>query len=261
MNESIVPTAAAEAAPSTEVATEAPTTEAQPSTEATETAEPSWFWGEGVPGQGDAPDWMMKDKYKSVQEQARGYKELLMHHNDKLKGFVGTPEAGYERGEGNEENPMMGMLSEVGAKYGMNQDMFNDLVEQYGGITEGMEKQQQEASQARIKEEITKLGDNADYRLKNISDFATGNFDAEGAEELINMATTARSVEILEQLIGKSKGSKVADTDKTAPVKADVMEKMRELQFATNGEGKRLIEVDMKHRAKYDKLVKQMQAS
>ena len=248
MNETIVPT---EAAPAAEApATEAP--QAEPS--AGTAAEPSWMWAEGVPGQGDAPDWMMKDKYKSVQEQARGYKELLMHHNDKLKGFVGTPEDGYERGEGNEDNALMGMLSEVGAKYGMNQDMFNELKQNYDGIIEGMETQKQEESTERIKGEITKLGENADYRLKNIADFAKGTFDVDGAEEFINMATTAKSVEILEQLIASSKGSKVADTSKTAPVKDNNIDKLRELQFATNEQGQRLMDVDMDHRAKYNSM-------
>ncbi len=249
MNETIVPTetpteepAATETPSATETKTETPT----------ET--PSWLWAEGVPGQGDTPEWMMKDKYKSVQDQAKGYKELLMHYNDKLKGFVGTPEGGYDRGEGNEENAMMSMLSEVGAKYGMNQEMFGELVEQYGGIVTGMESERTEASQARVKEEIGKLGDNADYRLKNIADFAKGNFDADGAEEFVNMATTAKGVEILEQLIANSKGTKVADSTKTAPIKTDVNEKLRELQFATNEQGQRLIEVDQSHRAKYNEM-------
>ena len=128
MNETIVPGVTTEAT-STEATASTEATQSTQSSQSTETAaEPSWFWGEGAPGQGDKPEYLM-DKYKSISEQARGYKELLMHHNDKLKGFVGTPEDGYERGEGNEENALMGMLSEVGAKYGMNQEMFGALVE------------------------------------------------------------------------------------------------------------------------------------
>lgn len=216
----------------------------------------SWFWAEGVPGQGEAPEWMLRDKYKSVQDQAKSYKELLNHHNEKLKGFVGAPEDGYELGEGSEDDVLIGMLSEVGKKYGMNQDMFNELVEQYTNVYAQTEEQQQEASKARIQEEIKKLGDNADYRLKNIADFAKGNFDGDGAEELINMATTAKSVEILEQLIEKSKGGKVADPERVAPKMDNPMEKLREMQFATNENGQRLIEVDMEHRKKYNELAR-----
>jgi uncharacterized phage infection (PIP) family protein YhgE len=221
---------------------------------ATPTDTPSpWLWTQGVEGQGDRPEYLM-DKYGSVSDQARGYKELLMHHNDKLKGFVGTPEEGYDRGEGNDENAMMGMLSEVGAKYGMNQDMFSELIEQYGGIMEGMETQRSDESKERIAGEIKLLGENADYRLKNIADFAKGTFDEAGAEEFVNMATTAKSVEILEQLIANSKGTKVADQTKIAPVVENANEKIREMQFAKNDSGQRLMDVDMVHRQKYEEL-------
>lgn len=248
MNETIVPAEAPSAeTPSAEPApAEAPSADASP-----------WLWTQGVEGQGDRPEYLM-DKYGSVSDQARGYKELLMHHNDKLKGFVGAPEGGYDRGEGNDDDALMGMLSEVGAKYGMNQDMFNDLVSQYGDITQGIADSQTEASKARIAEEIKLLGDNADYRLKNIADFAKGNFDEAGAEEFINMATTAKGVEILEQLISGTKGTKVADQNKTAPVVEDASEKLREMQFATNENGQRLIEVDMAHRKKYKEMQRKM---
>jgi len=230
-------------------------------TESEQQPESSWFWAEGVPGQGDVPEWMVKDKYKSVADQAKSYKELLNHHNERLKGFIGAPEGGYDIGEGKEDDPLVGMLTEIGSKYNMNQDMFNELVEKYSSIEQEFDSKYQEQEQERIKAEVAKLGENADYRLKNIADFAKGNFDAETAEEFIQMATTAKSVEILEQLISKSKGGKVADPSITAPVKEDAMAKMREMQFATDENGRRLIEVDMNHRQKYEKLVKQLQAS
>lgn len=249
------------------------TATAQPSADAqaveTQTTQPtgqepgaSWFWGEGVPGQGDAPEYLLNDKYKSVAEQAKGYKELLNRYNDKFKGFTGAPESGYERPEAIEgESPLFDMLTQIGQKYNMSQDVLNDLVENYNGIVGQFEEQRLEQSQARIKEELGKLGENASARLTNIADYAKANLDSDGAEELINMATTAKSVEVIERLINGNKPTKMADPSKTAQVPEDQYAKLREMQFATNEQGQRLIEVDMNHRKKYDELVKAMSRS
>ena len=75
------------------------------------------------------------------------------------------------------------------------------------------------------------------------------------------MATTAKGVEILEGLIAGTKPSKVANHAKTAPAQKDAMEEMRTLQFATNEQGQRLIDIDPNHRAKYRELVKQLSHS
>ena len=37
--------------------------------------EPSWYLMEGIPGQGDRPDFL-EPKYKTMAEQAKAYKEL-----------------------------------------------------------------------------------------------------------------------------------------------------------------------------------------
>jgi hypothetical protein len=220
--------------------------------------EPSWYWGEGVPGQGDKPEWM-SDKYKSVQDQARGYSELMKLHQEKMGGFVGAPEEGYALPEGlEEESPLLNMLTEIGSKYNMNQDMFNELVEQYDSVIGKIQEEAMQQKEGRIKEELGKLGENAKARLSNIADYAKANFDEDGAEELINMATTAKGVEILEKLINANKPSRVADPSKTAPMKKDAMEEMRSMQFATNEQGQRLIDIDPHHRAKYRELVSQL---
>lgn len=251
--ESLVTAQPAAEAPAVETQTEQPTGQ-EPGA--------SWFWGEGVPGNGDAPDYLLNDKYKSVAEQAKGYKELLNRYNDKFKGFVGAPENGYERPESiKEDSPLMDMLTQVGQKYNMSQDMFNDLIENYTGIVGQFEQERLEKSEARIKEELGKLGENASARLTNIADYAKANLDADGAEELINMATTAKSVEVIERLINGSKQTKMADPSKSAQVPENPYEKLREMQFATNENGQRLIEVDMNHRKKYDELVKAMSRS
>lgn len=230
-------------------------------TEQMTTEEAPWYWGEGVPGQGDKPEWL-SDKYKTVQDQARGYKELMKTHQEKMGGFVGAPEEGYQLPEGAEDgNPLIGMLSDIGSKYNMNQDMFNELIEQYDSVVAQYEEQSMAQKEERIKGELTKLGDNAQARLKNIADYASANFDQESAEELINMATTAKGVEILEGLIAGTKPSKVASPEKTAPAQKDAMEEMRSLQFATNEQGQRLIDVDPHHRAKYRELVKKLSQS
>lgn len=221
--------------------------------------EASWYWGEGVAGQGEAPDWYLGDKYKSVSEQAKGYKELLNRYNERLKGFVGSPEEGYALPEGMEEGgPLINMLTQIGAKYGMNQDMFNEIIENYNNVYGEFEQQTMQKKEERIKGEIEKLGANATQRLRNIADYAHANFSDEEAEELVSMATTAKAVEVMERLINGSKPGKMADPSRTAPVPEDAMKTMRDMQFATDANGNRLIDVDPNHRKKYRELVRSL---
>jgi len=238
---------------------ESPAQEQQAQSDAQQESQ-SWYWGEGVAGNGPTPDWYMGDKYKSVAEQARGYKELLNQYNSKIKGFTGAPEGGYQIPEGvSEDSPLLNILNQVGQKHNMNQDMYDELISNVVETLSSAENERLQQSEARIKEEIGKLGQDANIRLKNIADYASANFDQEGADELINMATNAKAVEIIEQLINGSKPTKPADTNKTAKVEGDPYEKLREMQFAKNDKGQRLLEVDMDYRRKYESYARSLE--
>lgn len=78
----------------------------------------------------ETPDWFMKDKFKSVEDQAKSYKEL----SSKLGKFWGSPSEGYKVDgmDGIEANdPLIAALTPGLKEMGISQDGFQHLVSQY----------------------------------------------------------------------------------------------------------------------------------
>lgn len=78
----------------------------------------------------ETPDWFMKDKFKSVDDQAKSYKELVT----KMGKFWGAPQEGYsiEGVQGVEANdPLISALTPGLKELGISQDGFQHLVGQY----------------------------------------------------------------------------------------------------------------------------------
>ena len=78
----------------------------------------------------DTPDWFMKDKFKTIEDQAKSYKEL----SSKLGKNWGAPSDGYsvEGLEGIDANdPLIAALTPGLKEIGLSQDGFNSLVGQY----------------------------------------------------------------------------------------------------------------------------------
>jgi len=226
---------------SEEVAQSTPTESAggETTTEATQSEAPSWSYAEGVAGNGDKPEWL-KDKYKTVEAQARSYAEL----ESKLGGFTGKPEQ-YTLGEGVEvdaNDPLFKGLGEIGAKYNMNNDMYQEIVGMYNNY-------QQEGAQAYREQQLAELGDEANTRIKNIQDWVGANVPEAYRDNFLNWSQSAKDIEAIETLIGMTKGQKMAsEATPTAP--AFTEEGLAELQFATNDRGQRLMSVDPAHARK-----------
>lgn len=78
----------------------------------------------------ETPDWLMKDKFKTAEDQAKAYKEL----SSKLGKFWGAPSEGYKVDgiEGIEANdPLIAILTPALKEMGISQDGFQNLVNQY----------------------------------------------------------------------------------------------------------------------------------
>lgn len=78
----------------------------------------------------ESPDWFMKDKFKTVDEQAKSYKEL----STKMGKYWGSPQENYSvvGMEGIEENdPLIAGLTPALKEMGISQDGFQHLVGQY----------------------------------------------------------------------------------------------------------------------------------
>lgn len=98
----------------------------------------------------ETPDWFMKDKFKSVDEQAKSYKEL----STKMGKFWGSPQENYSI-EGltgiDAADPLIANLTPALKEMGISQDGFNHLVSQYMEANMTMVKGMEEA----LKKELT----------------------------------------------------------------------------------------------------------
>lgn len=78
----------------------------------------------------DSPDWFMKDKFKTVDDQAKSYKELY----SKVGKYWGSPQEGYsvDGMDGIEANdPLITNITPALKELGISQDGFKHLVGQY----------------------------------------------------------------------------------------------------------------------------------
>jgi len=97
------------------------TTQAAPPEENTQNAqsanEAQWYWADGVPGEGETPDWFYKDKYSSISEQAKAVRGL----RQKLGDRTGAPD--------NYEIQINDELKEAGIEVNTNDPLFKNFTE------------------------------------------------------------------------------------------------------------------------------------
>lgn len=83
-----------------------------------------------APKEPESPEWFMKDKFKSIDEQAKSYKEL----STKMGKYWGSPQENYsvDGMEGLEANdPLIAGLTPALKELGISQEGFQHLVGQY----------------------------------------------------------------------------------------------------------------------------------
>lgn len=216
----------------------------------TTTPTPSaWAYADGIVGQGDKPEWFKDSKYKSVSEQAQAYIEA----EKRLGGFIGAPKEGYQLAEELtqfKDDPMLKELMPVLQESNASNDFVNKLVTTYATA-------QAKSMESYIAEQKSALGENADARLSSLVEYANVNIPQELQETFKSMATSAKAVEVMEALISKSQGSKVAPTNTTSS-SAITPDKLREMMFKTNESGQLLASIDTNYKAKIDALYKEI---
>lgn len=85
----------------------------------------------------ETPDWFMKDKFKTVDDQAKSYKELA----SKMGKYWGSPAEGYKVDgmDGIEANdPLIASLTPALKEMGLSQEGFQNLVGQYMNANKAM---------------------------------------------------------------------------------------------------------------------------
>lgn len=87
----------------------------------------------------EMPDWFMKDKYKTIDDQAKAYSEL----SSKMGRFWGSPQDNYslEGIAGIEQNdPIIAHMMPALKEMGISQDGFKNLIDEYMKANESMAK-------------------------------------------------------------------------------------------------------------------------
>lgn len=206
--------------------------------------EGEYFLSDGIKGSGDTPDWYKGDKYKSVSEQAKAYTEL----EKKFGGFTGAPKDGYSGPEGIEgDDALLQELTEFATKTNMSQEAFGDAWELLSAQGQAVEQVTQE-------QEIASLGDNAQERIKNVEGYLKNNLDAEVYEEVRNLVTDARSIQLVEHLVRATAPARLPIDGGDHPsgmTWADVEAEM----FKKNDSGQLLRSIDSNHEAKIQKMM------
>lgn len=208
----------------------------------------SWMWGEDIAGEGDKPEWFKDSKYKSVSEQAKAYTEL----EKRLGGFIGAPAEGYQLAEDFSDlssDPSIKAVLDVLGEHQASNEFANKLIETYINA-------QQEQAQAQIANEMKLLGENADYRIKAIQDFSASAIPSHLQDTFKAMVSTAGSVEVIEALMAKAQGSKVAPESSTTSNKMDST-KLREMMMAVDDNGNLKASIDPEYRRKVDAMYKE----
>jgi len=190
-------------------------------------------------------------KYTSVSALEEGYRELQSSYSKKLGAFDGSPEE-YTLPEDKPE--ITELLTEWGKDNQLSQKGMDAFLEKYNAY-DSTNKETQEAKVAEYKKaEMTKLGENADYRVKNATSWVQANLGEEGVDVLNNLGG-AKGIEVVEKIMALAKG--VSPTAAPAAVIPD-KDKIRAMRFAKDEYGNRRMSSDPAYRAKVETLEAQL---
>ena len=176
---------------------------------------PSWYWDDNTPGVGDRPDYL-PEKFKSVADAAKSYSELE-------KRFGNAPnEYDLSKGESWIEpdyEPFKEMLG-LAKDRRVPQDVVDSMLDSVGKYLDEFK--------IAPSEELAKLGDNAEERLKVLDTWAQSNFSKETYEALTSHLNTANAIKAIEEIRTRMNANTTvipgnnADLASTAPTLQEV---------------------------------------
>lgn len=154
----------------------------------------TWFWDENTPGQGERPQFL-PEKYKSVADVAKAYKEL--------ESRLGTAPKEYDFSKGQswmepDYEPFHEMAEFARSKH-VPQDVMDKMLESVGLYLDEFRTD--------INEEKSKLGENATQRLQTLNNWAKSNLSEKAFIALTAGMRTADQIEALEEIRNKMIGN------------------------------------------------------
>jgi hypothetical protein len=216
-----------------------------------------WFWAEGVPGVGDAPEGYKADKYSTVVAQAQAYPAL----EGKFGAFTGAPEA-YEvklseelteKGvELDAEDPAMAKAMEWAKEAGMSQSGFEGMVNIYAMAQLAQRDATDQHNEQVRADEFKALGQNAQGRIDNLKKWGDANLSEELVKGFLESMPSANAVKAIEHLITMTQAGPLDPNGDPSPGGVTETE-LKEMQFAKDEHGNRKIHTDKAFKAEYEK--------
>ena len=209
----------------------------------------------------NVPEKFWNNDTKAVNNDAvlESYNQL----SSKFGAFTGAPET-YEFALSEQlteagitldnESPLITQFTEMAKESNMSQEMANKFINMY---VEGQHADSigaGESEDARVAEEMGKLGDSATQRLNNIENWSKANLTPEQATGLEDAMLTAAGVQAIEALIAKSRNAPMQNNDIAETSQVD-MTALKEMQFEKDEHGNRRTQTDPAFRAKYNEMM------
>jgi hypothetical protein len=151
---------------------------------------PGWFWDDNTPGVGERPQFL-PEKYKSVADVAKAYKEL--------ESRLGTAPKEYDFSKGEawiepDYEPFQEMAEFARSKH-VPQEVMDKFLDTVGTYLDEFRTD--------MGEEKAKLGEKATERLQVLNNWAKSNLSEKSFNALTMGMRTADQIEALEELRGK----------------------------------------------------------
>lgn len=206
------------------------------------------------PAGDDDQSWFLKDKYKTVEDQAKAYPELQKKLGESNK-LLGAPEGDYELtmpegidGEFIADSPSVNNVLAYAKENNLSQDVVTGLIHAFVAG-------EAELNQTSVDREMKALGDNADRRLKDLSDYGAANLDQETYDAFRAVASTAAGVKVLEAMKGLNREHKLpgnGDDNINLSKSGHTPESLKEMSAAKDDNGHRKMSTDPAYKKKVD---------
>ena len=143
----------------------------------------------------EVPDWFISNKYKTVEMQAKSYKEL----QKKMGAFTGAPET-YVIPEQAKDDALLSKVSKIAKDLNMSQEGLDKLISVYSEHTNDVSELTKAEITAHKITEMNKLGVNGQDILSGVKTWVENNFAPEEQRLFNEFATTAESIKLLAKI-------------------------------------------------------------
>ena len=224
---------------------------------------PEWMYSADVPGTGPAPEWFKKNKYVTLEDQAKAYTEL----EKRFGSFTGAPKDGQytvnipedlkEKGiDFDSDDPLYQEAMEFAKNSHMSQEGFDQMM----GLWASAKVAESAAMEEFKTMELKSLGDNAKARIDNLVNWGKANLPDDMFNGFQEMAVSANAIKTMEKLVSMTRNAPI-DSDNARPKNGVDEEELRKMQFEKDEHGNRRLSVDPEFRKKFNKLKEQVWGS